>query len=73
MTLSSGTGRLPDAFRRADDALGDAAGSAQRRFDTAVHAAAAQHRLGAGIPVLTGAVMLLLILGMLPRLAEYRR
>jgi hypothetical protein len=72
MTLSSGADAIPAPFRRVDDALDKAAGSAQRRFDTAMHAAAAQHRLVAGIPVLTGAVMLLLILGMFPRLAEYR-
>ncbi|WP_239310059.1 MULTISPECIES: hypothetical protein [unclassified Frankia] len=66
------TSRLLNAYQRTEDALGATAESTQRRFDTATHAAASKYWLGTGIPVLTGVVVLLLIIGIFPRLGEYR-
>ncbi|WP_239342240.1 hypothetical protein [Frankia sp. CiP3] len=70
--LAPRTSRLLNAYQRTEDALGATAESTQRRFDTATHAAASKYWLGTGIPVLTGVVVLLLIIGVFPRLGEYR-
>jgi len=72
IALGTSPGRLAVVFGELDEALGDAIAVAQDEFARALDAAGSALGLEAGLPGLAVAIVLLTLVGLEPRIAEYR-